>query len=286
MTAPRDPLYRHRFPPEVIGPRHHATGTRERLLAWGEARLMIDIMPSRAGLMLLTPDYLAMLSDVARRHGILLISDEVLNFRYSYEGISAPFGLKPDLITFGKIIGSGLPIGAFGGSDEVMAVFDSSKGTPLVPHGGTFAANPLSMVAGIACLQHLTPERFDHLHALGQRVREGLKTIGRRRGLPISVSGAGSMFRYHLLPETPADYRAAFVPPGAATVHRDISDRLLAHGVMLPSDTSACCSTAMTLADVDGFLGSFENVVDEIPNVEARIHQSLSERHSTHIETL
>ncbi len=242
------------------------------------ACIVIDPMPSRAGLMKLTCEYLAMVSDLRQRHRIVLISDEVLNFRYGYQGISAPFGLTPDLMTFGKIIGGGLPIGAFGGSGEIMAVFDSTNDAPLVPHGGTFAANPLSMVAGLACMQHLTRERFAELAALGERVREGLAAIGRRLGLPISVSGGGSMLRYHLLPEPPSDYRAAWVPPLAGAIHRDISKRLLGRGVMLPSDTSACCSTAMGPSDIDVFLTRFEEVLREIPDIDLRIRQSLAER--------
>lgn len=250
------------------------------------ACVIVDVMPSRAGLLTMSPDYLTMLSDIARRHNILLISDEVLNFRYGYHGISAHFGLRPDLITFGKIIGGGLPIGAFGGTEEVMAVFDSSKGYPLVPHGGTFAANPLSMVAGLVSMQHLTQERFEHLQALGEQARRGLEAIGQRRGLPISVCGGGSIFRYHLLPERPVTYRQAWVPPLAARIHREISDRLLLHGVMMPSDTSACCSTVMSTADVHHFLQSFDAVLDEMPDIEVRMHHSLTERHHLrHLES-
>jgi len=246
--------------------------------ATGLACILIDIMPSRAGLMALSPDYLEMLSELTRQHGIVLISDEVLNFRHGYQGISAHFSLQPDIITFGKIIGGGLPIGAIGGSEDVMAVFDSSAGPPLVPHGGTFAANPLSMVAGLASMQHLTPDRFDQLNSLGERARSGLEEIGRRRRLPISVCGGGSVFRFHLLPEPPTTYRTAWVPPEAASLHRDISARLLLRGFMLPSDTSACCSTVMSTEDMDRFLQNFEAVLGEIPDIETRIRRSLKER--------
>ena len=242
------------------------------------ACVLIDVMPSRAGLMTLSPDYLRMLYDLTRQYNIVLISDEVLNFRYGYHGISAPFSLQPDIVTFGKIIGGGLPVGAIGGRDAIMAVFDSSGGPPLVPHGGTFAGNPLSMVAGLTSMKHLTRDRFDFLTALGDRARSGIKEIARHRGLPISVNGGGSTFRIHLLPEAPTTYRTAWVPPEADRLHREISDRLLVHNVMLPSDTSASCSTAMLPEDIDHFLESFDAALGEIPDFETRVRRSANER--------
>lgn len=241
--------------------------------------ILVDMMPSRAGLVKLSPDYLAMLSKVAREKGILLVSDEVLNFRYGYEGISAAFSFHPDLIAFGKIIGGGLPIGAIGGSTEVMSVFDSSHGRPPVPHGGTFAANPLSMIAGLISMQHLTRETFEHLNGLGDKVRTGLRDIARKKGLPFSVSGEGSMFRLHLLASTPSTYREAFTPQKAQQLHKEISERLLTHGVVLPSDTSACCSSPMTNEDIEFLLSAIEATMNGIPDLEERLLASQADRH-------
>jgi glutamate-1-semialdehyde 2,1-aminomutase len=242
------------------------------------ACILIDVMPSRAGLISLDPEYLKMLNDVARANNIVLISDEVLNFRLGYEGISAAFSFRPDLITFGKIIGGGLPIGAVGGSLQVMSVFDSSKGRPLVPHGGTFAANPLSMVAGLASMKHLTRESFEHLTALGDRIRSGIQDIALRLNLTLCTSGEGSMFRYHLLPSPPKTSREAFAPPLAENLHKEISQRMLIYGIVLPSDTSGCCSTAMTFNNIENLLERFEQVLREIPDFSNRLSASLAER--------
>lgn len=160
-----------------------------------------------------------------------------------------------------------------------MAVFDSSNGPPLVPHGGTFAGNPLSMVAGLASMKHLTPDRFEYLRVLGDQVRIGIEEIAQRRRLPISVNGGGSVFRLHLLPQAPTTYRTAWVPPEAASLHQEISRRLLAYKVMLPSDTSACCSTAMSPEDVNFLLECFDAVLGEVPDIDTRIQRSLGERH-------
>src|SRR5207245_2616144 len=110
------------------------------------AAVLIDPMPSRAGLVAPEPAFVSALQETARAHGILVISDEVLNFRQGYHGASVRYGLQPDLLALGKIIGGGFPIGAVGGRDEIMSVFDGSRGRPLLPQGGTFSANPISMV--------------------------------------------------------------------------------------------------------------------------------------------
>ena len=93
------------------------------------------------------------------RHGILLVADEVLNFRISYHGAAHAFGMEPDLASFGKIIGGGFPVGAVGGSRRVMSVFDHT-GSLKVHHGGTFNANPVTMTAGLETMRQMTPKHF------------------------------------------------------------------------------------------------------------------------------
>src|SRR5207249_10947690 len=84
------------------------------------------------------------------RHGIVLIFDEVISFRIAWGGAQERFGVRPDLTTFGKIIGGGLPVGAFGGRADVMSYYDPRKGAARISHGGTFNANPATMAAGVA----------------------------------------------------------------------------------------------------------------------------------------
>jgi glutamate-1-semialdehyde 2,1-aminomutase len=156
------------------------------------ACLVMDVLPSRAGLIPLEADYLDAIRRIARRRGIVLISDEVLNFRQGYGGAAARFGIEPDLVTFGKIIGGGLPIGAVGGRADVMAVFDSSDGWPPLPQGGTFAANPLSMVAGVTSMKALDPAALEYLEQLGARVRTGLEHLISLHSVPMQITGVGS----------------------------------------------------------------------------------------------
>uniref|UniRef100_UPI0013D81DC3 aminotransferase class III-fold pyridoxal phosphate-dependent enzyme n=2 Tax=Pseudomonadota TaxID=1224 RepID=UPI0013D81DC3 len=81
-----------------------------------------------------------------------------------------------DLTSLGKIIGGGFPVGAIAGRPEIMAVFDPTRGKPALPHGGTFTANPVTMRAGIAAMEALTPEAFAHLDRIGSVIREGTNT--------------------------------------------------------------------------------------------------------------
>ena len=110
----------------------------------------------------------------------MLISDEVISFRVSYQGGAARFGGDPDLTVFGKIIGGGLPIGAVGGKAEIMALLDPTVGPPVLASGGTFSGNPLSAIAGYAALTQLTPEEFARLEVLGDDLRARANAIFRR----------------------------------------------------------------------------------------------------------
>src|SRR6185503_7015628 len=152
--------------------------------------------------------FLARLRAVTERLGILLIMDEVISFRTAWGGAQEKLGLRPDLTAFGKIIGGGLPVGAFGGRRDVMAFYDPRKGGARISQGGTFNANPVTMAAGVATLNALTPESYTRLEALGDRLRGGITrlfTNMRRKG---QVTGVGSLFWLHWTTETLTDYRS------------------------------------------------------------------------------
>ena len=238
------------------------------------ACFVIDLVPSRAGLIPPAPGYLDAVREVTRRHGVLLISDEVLNFRQGYNGAAARFGLDPDLITFGKIIGGGLPIGAIGGRRERMAVFDSSAGAPPLPQGGTFSANPLSMAAGIASLEALHAESFEELARLGEMARAGVARAIHARGLPMVVTGTASLFRVHAKSRTPTSYREAWATPPETALLNAMSRFMLDHGVIMPALTTSSLSTAMTEQEVDFFLAGFEAFLDD--DVSSRLIETLS----------
>lgn len=229
------------------------------------AAILIDVMPSRCGLIPIEPEYLAQLSDYCRRNGTLLISDEVLNLRQGFEGASARFGIKPDLMTMGKIIGGGLPIGAIAGRRDVMEIFAQRDTNGwLLPQGGTFSANPLSMVAGLAAMQALDRSAFVKLEALGEEVRKALSAVIARRNVDMSVHGRASLFRIQPSRRIPRTYREAFASEGPTSPMPRLCEALLRRGINLPRHGTGVLSTPMTDAEVRHLSDAFADALADI----------------------
>nr|WP_283809230.1 aspartate aminotransferase family protein [Bradyrhizobium pachyrhizi] len=238
------------------------------------AAVVLDPMPSRGGLIAPKPEFIAAVQEAARNNGILVIADEVLNLRQTFLGASARYGLVPDLVTMGKIIGGGLPIGAIGGRADVMKAFDASAGRPLLPQGGTFSANPLSMTAGLAAMRHLDHAAFAHLEMLGNIVRDGIGRAISNRGAPLCVTGATSLFRIHPMVQIPNDYREAHPTPAGATLMKQLARFFAENGIILPHGAVASISTPMVRADaefvVDAFVGFLDRHQDMLDAIEGR----------------
>ena len=153
---------------------------------------IIEPVAANMGVVVPEPGYLAQLRALTSRHGALLIFDEVVTgFRVAYGGAQVLFNVTPDLTTFGKIIGGGLPIGAVGGPKHFMQRL-APEGD--VYHGGTFAGHPLSMVTGIAALRALkVAAPYAKLDQQASRLAHGLLAAAQRAGLPVQVNRVGSM---------------------------------------------------------------------------------------------
>jgi glutamate-1-semialdehyde 2,1-aminomutase len=140
-----------------------------------------------------TPEYFAAARRLADEHGALLICDEVITLRLGVGGFQGVLGLRPDLTTMGKIIGGGLPVGAFGGRADVMEVFDPSAPHHL-HHSGTFNGNLMTMAAGCIALDLLTQGEIERVNALGERLAEGLRrSLAGRPDLHGVVNNCGSL---------------------------------------------------------------------------------------------
>ena len=217
------------------------------------AALLIDPLPNQAGFPEPEPGFLPFLRELTRRHGILLIADEIISFRLGYHGASDRLGFAPDLMTLGKIIGGGFPVGAVGGSAEVMSVFDPTVGKPRVPHGGTFNANPVTMAAGVAAMHDWTEPAIARLERLGDDLRTRANWVLEESGLAFKLTGQGSLFRL-----TPAaagpDYRSSRPDEHAETQRRQLYLRLLGSGVLISQSGLGCLSTAMAETEVNEFV--------------------------------
>jgi glutamate-1-semialdehyde 2,1-aminomutase len=154
------------------------------------ACVLFDAMPNRAGLVPAAPEYVRWLRDETNRRGILLLLDEVITFRIAYGGIQSLYELRPDVTILGKLIGGGFPIGAIGGSADIMGGLDPQAPSHLA-YGGTFSANPVSMRAGLASLKLLTEPEIERINRYGDRLRHELDAQGWR------VTGHGSLLRVH-----------------------------------------------------------------------------------------
>jgi glutamate-1-semialdehyde 2,1-aminomutase len=184
----------------VVIPYNDLDAARTILEPLGEslAAVIIEPVQGAGGMVPAEQDYLHGLRELTRELGALLVVDEVITFRLAAGGAQALYGITPDLTTFGKIIGGGLPVGAFGGAADVMATFDPSR-PGGIPHYGTFNGNPATMVGGIATLELLTPSEYERLNALGDRLREGVNSLCRELGLAVQATGLGSLVNVHLV---------------------------------------------------------------------------------------
>ena len=156
------------------------------------AALIVEPVAGNMGVVPPAPGFLEACRDVCTRHGAVLIFDEVITgFRVGWGGAQERFGVLPDLTTLGKIIGGGLPVGAFGGRREIMETV-APLGTTY--QAGTLSGNPLAMSAGIATLTALSePGVYERLEALGRRVAEGLRAAADAAGRPVTINRVGAM---------------------------------------------------------------------------------------------
>jgi glutamate-1-semialdehyde 2,1-aminomutase len=155
-------------------------------------------------------DYLASLRTITQRENAVLIFDEVMTgFRVAYGGAQELYGIKPDLTTFGKIIGGGLPVGAYGGRAEIMDLV-----APVGPmyQAGTLSGNPLAMAAGIAQLKHLRDKKneiYPRLESLSAKVVEGVAAAAKGAGVKLCFNRVGSMFTWFFTHDPVTDWDSA-----------------------------------------------------------------------------
>ena len=225
------------------------------------AAVIVDPLPHRPGFVDPLPGFLGRLTEITRQHGVLLISDEIISFRLGYAGPQYTFGYAADLTTLGKIIGGGFPVGAFGGRADVMAVFDPTSTGKRLAHGGTFNANPVTMVAGYAAMDMLPPSQFTRLADLGTRLRQGLSDLFETRGIPWQVTGQASLFKIHPHPRAVIDYRSASPTPSEQADLEHFYHAMFEAGIILTPEVAGCLSTVMSETEVDTVIAAAERAL-------------------------
>lgn len=223
------------------------------------AAVIVEPVMGSAGMIPAEQGYLDMLREVTERLGILLVFDEVISFRVAYGGAQEYYGVSPDLTCLGKLIGGGFPLGVFGGRGDVMAMFDPSRGSPQIPHPGSYNANPISLVAGATALELLTDEAIRLLNRRGESLRQQVRTAFEDVGLPAQVTGLGSLFAIHLTPQPVKSYRDTM--QADADLRHRIFLGLFKEGVLIDPRGVGCVSTAIEEAEVEQFIGSLRDVL-------------------------
>lgn len=223
------------------------------------AAVIVEPVLGSAGMIAADQRYLEMLREVTERFGILLVFDEVVSFRVAYGGAQEYYDVFPDLTCLGKLIGGGFPLGVFGGRSDIMAMFDPSHGRPQIPHPGSYNANPMSLVAGATTLGLLTEEAIQLLNLRGESLRHKIRVAFEDFGLPVQVTGLGSLFAIHLTLQPVKSYRDTI---GAnSDLRYRIFLGLFEEGVLIDPRGVGCISTAIGEAEVDQFVGALRAVL-------------------------
>lgn len=257
---------------EVITvPFNDAGALAEALARWGSetAAVMIEPIVGNFGMVLPKPGFLEEVCRLAREAGALVIFDEVISaFRFHY-GAAQTYAyfpdaskVEPDLTALGKIIGGGLPIGAYGGRAEIM-----EKVAPLGPayQAGTMAGNPASISAGIACLEALqAPGTYERLDALGRRLAEGLSAAAARRSIPLTVNRIVGALSTHFCSHPVTNYDEA--GRADSELFAAFFRLMLDQGVLLaPSKYEAWfLTTAHTEEDIDRTIEAAEHAFEKM----------------------
>jgi glutamate-1-semialdehyde 2,1-aminomutase len=225
------------------------------------AAVIIEPVPANHGLLPQRREFLERLRALTREHGALLIFDEVISgFRLARGGAAERLGIVPDLATFGKVIGGGMPVGAFAGPRRIMA--------RLAPDGdtyqaGTLSGNPVAMASGIATLDVLAAENgWEKLEALGVQLEQLLQPVLRAAPLPLHLVRMGSLF-WLSLHESGAPRTAVTLSQQAVARFAALFHAMLAEGIYLPPSAYEACflSLAHTPADLERLAQGLRNAL-------------------------
>lgn len=221
------------------------------------AAIITEPLMNTAGIILPEQGFLHGLRKLADQYGVLLIFDEVVTLRLHTGGYQGKTGVLPDLTAIGKLIGGGLPIGAFGGRADIMSLYAPSHPNGF-HHSGTFNGNPLTMAAGIASVNALTPQAIEHINRLGDAMRTGMDEAFTETGLHGYATGEGSLAYVHWTADKIAS--AADVvrwKQKAAELPRLLHWELLNLNVFSANRGLFNLSTPMTVNDIEKMLEAF-----------------------------
>ena len=249
-------------PAEVVVLPYNNAAAVKRLVEQHRDQLACVIFDPKAGILPLRPEFVRAVREITRKNDVLLIFDEIVGFRTGTGGLQAHYGIDPDLTCFGKIVGGGFPVGAFGGRADIMDLLDSSKGPTGFAQSGTFSAHPVTMAAGLAMLKGLTPEAFGHLNCLNDRLCKGLNDLFSRQGIVAQAVGVGSVFSIYFVDGELKNYRDLARSDGAKAFR--VFMALLEEGYFLGHSLGMCClSLPMEESHIDGLIEATRKAIEK-----------------------
>lgn len=217
--------------------------------------VLLDPLPHRVGLIPGSQKFMKAVRQWTEDNDVLLALDEVITFRMGFGGAQDWYeDVTPDLTSMGKIIGGGFPVGALAGKAKFMDCLDPTKDRLPFPFSGTFSANPVTMTAGRVAMELFDEDAVGKLNRLGDYARKEIAAAIHSSKANACVTGAGSMFRVHLKPDPPVEYRSAWQDSDEAKKIEILVNHLYNHGFMMISTCSAALSTVLTEAEVDAMV--------------------------------
>lgn len=226
------------------------------------AAIIVEPVAGNMGVVPPVEGFLQGLRDVTTEYGALLIFDEVMTgFRVGFNCAQGFFNVMPDITCLGKVIGGGLPVGAFGGKKEIMEHIAPSGD---IYQAGTLSGNPLAMTAGYFTLSQLTKESYEYFGELADQLEAGLKEVFAKYNVPIQINRAGSMIGYFLNDEPVTDFSIA--SKSDLKLFAKMYKEMANNGVFLPPSQfeGMFLSTAHTKEDIKNTLVAFENSLKAI----------------------
>lgn len=228
------------------------------------AALIIEPIPGNMGCIIPKKGFIEGLREICTREKIVLIFDEVMSgFRLGFGGAQATLGVQADLVTYGKVIGAGMPVGAYGGKKEIMSCV-----APLGPvyQAGTLSGNPIAMVAGLSLLKYLKehPEVYTELDEKCAKLEKGIRSIMEKSGKPFQLNRIGSMISLHFTADPVINFESAC--KGNNDSFKKFFHGMLKEGIYLPPSAfeSWFLSNALSYEDIDKTLVAIEKVVSEL----------------------
>jgi glutamate-1-semialdehyde 2,1-aminomutase len=247
------------------------------------AAAFTELMLNSGGCIPADPEWVDRLRALCTANGALLVVDEVMTARLGYHGLSGVYGVQADLVTLGKFLGGGFPIGAFGASRELMAMYDVRR-PGAVSHGGSFNNEVFSMHAGVVALTELlTPSVMTTLNDDGDRLRRRLGCVFAERDVPLVVTGIGSTMAVHVGTVAPTRHT---LRPGAVDIRRLLQLGLLNDGQWIAPRGMIATSLATTPSQVDELVAVVERWTDEHRDALVAISGSPTSRVTAPSETL